>query len=578
MAKMTKAQAVATDKRRLIFVCAMLLLGVGVVLGKLLHIQLVQRDFLLDQGDRRTIRAQALPAMRGVVYDRNGVPLAISTPMQSLWINPSLWDLDTDDPDLEAELEQQMHALAQDLNMDLALLESRLRTNRQFVWLRRMMVPEEANALLARNYLGLSSRTEYRRYYPAGEVTAHVLGFTNIDGQGLEGLERAFDSVLAPRHGSQLQLRDVRGRVVRDLEEVRPPVDGRDLHLTLDLRLQYLAHRELKQAMQATGAKAASVVVMDPRTGEVLAMANQPSFNPNNRAQLSPEAVRNRAMVDTFEPGSVIKAFTLAEAVDSGKFSPDQTIDTSPGRMQISSHIVSDFRDYGVLDLSGIMAKSSNVGTSKVAIELGYEAMWNTLWRTGFGQPSGIGFPGEMPGSLPNHSSWNDVRVATLSYGYGLQVSTLQLARAYSAIANDGLLPPVGLIQGLPLEPQRQVYQPQTAAAVRDMLAEAIGPNGTARRADLPLYSAGGKTGTVHKVGRSGYIEDSYRSLFVGMAPIDNPALVVAVMIDEPGGNQYYGGEVAAPIFADFMNRALPAVGVAPDRHQNNVAGVIGGQ
>lgn len=578
MAKMTKAQAVATDKRRLIFVCAMLLLGVGVVLGKLLHIQLVQRDFLLDQGDRRTIRAQALPAMRGVVYDRNGVPLAISTPMQSLWINPSLWDLDTDDPDLKAELEQQMHALAQDLNMDLALLESRLRTNRQFVWLRRMMVPEEANALLARNYLGLSSRTEYRRYYPAGEVTAHVLGFTNIDGQGLEGLERAFDSVLAPRHGSQLQLRDVRGRVVRDLEEVRPPVDGRDLHLTLDLRLQYLAHRELKQAMQATGAKAASVVVMDPRTGEVLAMANQPSFNPNNRAQLSPEAVRNRAMVDTFEPGSVIKAFTLAEAVDSGKFSPDQTIDTSPGRMQISSHIVSDFRDYGVLDLSGIMAKSSNVGTSKVAIELGYEAMWNTLWRTGFGQPSGIGFPGEMPGSLPNHSSWNDVRVATLSYGYGLQVSTLQLARAYSAIANDGLLPPVGLIQGLPLEPQRQVYQPQTAAAVRDMLAEAIGPNGTARRADLPLYSAGGKTGTVHKVGRSGYIEDSYRSLFVGMAPIDNPALVVAVMIDEPGGNQYYGGEVAAPIFADFMNRALPAVGVAPDRHQNNVAGVIGGQ
>lgn len=558
-----------------VVVVGMLLITL-VLYGRLLHIQLVQRDFLLDQGDRRTIRTQELPASRGVIYDRHGEPLAISTPMLSLWVDPSKITWANSVASGEPHDEDRLHALADDLGMDSDWLMARLRNGRQFVWLRRMMVPEDAERVLAKHYPGLSSRTEYRRFYPAGEVTAHVLGFTNIDGLGLEGIERAYDSVLTPRHGSQLQLRDIRGRVIRDLEEVQPPKNGQDLHLTLDLRLQYLAHRELKQAMLATNAKAASVVVMDPRTGDILAMVNQPSYNPNNRSQLSADAVRNRAMVDTFEPGSVIKAFTLAAAVDQGVYRSTQQVNTSPGRMRIGNHTVSDFRDYGVLDLAGIMAKSSNVGTSKIAIDMGHESLWNTLWRVGFGQPSGIGFPGEMPGSLPNHASWNNVRVATLSYGYGLQVSTLQLARAYSAIANDGWLPPVALIQGQPLEPSRQVYQAQTAVEVRHMLAEAIGPNGTARRADLPLYSAGGKTGTVHKVGAGGYLADSYRSLFVGMAPIDNPALVVAVMIDEPGGNQYYGGEVAAPIFADFMNRALPAVGVAPDRHQSQVATVGG--
>ena len=534
-----------------VFLLVILALG-----WRLVDLHVVDNDFLRKQGDVRTIRVESIDAHRGVVSDRYGEPLAVSTPVQTLWANPS---------EMEAD-EARLTNLSRLLNISEARLRERLQTyaDREFIYLRRKVQPGLAKEVMALDIDGVYSRQEYRRYYPAGEVTAHIVGFTNIDERGQEGMELAYNQWLSGESGRKRVLKDNRGRVIKDLTLIRDASPGHNLQLSIDLRLQYLAYRELKAVVQAHSARGGTLVMLDVDTGEVLAMVNQGSYNPNDRSQLAPENLRNKAITDLFEPGSTMKPVAMAAALETGDYSNNTTIDTSPGYRRFGRFTIRDHRNYGVISLTDIIAKSSNVGISRIATDIGGDTIRNLYSRLGLGQPTGIGFPGEAVGVLPSPPKWRPVEEATLSYGYGLSVNALQLAQAYMVIANGGVRYPLSLIK-LDREPEGQrVLSEKVTYEVRNMLREVVS-RGSGKRAQPGFYTAGGKTGTVHLVGKQGYEDSQYKAIFAGMAPIDNPRIVTVVAVDAPQSGEYYGGEVAAPVFARVMSDALRLLNVKPE-------------
>jgi cell division protein FtsI (penicillin-binding protein 3) len=534
-----------------------------VLVWRAVDLQLLRKDFLQGQGDARYLRVVSEPAHRGMITDRFGEPLAISTPVDSIWANPQ--EL--------IEAREQWPALAKALGLKRNVLERLLAKHRdkEFVYLKRRVTPAVADSVMALNVPGVALQPEYRRYYPAGEVTAHVVGFTNVDDVGQEGVELAFDERLRSRPGAKRVIKDRLGHIVENVERVREPVPGEDVRLSIDRRLQYLAYRELKAAVQKNRADAGSAVILDVHTGEVLAMVNQPSYNPNNRGELKSSHLRNRAVTDVFEPGSTIKPFTVAAALETGRFVPGTKVDTHPGRFRVGHKTIRDFRDYGIIDISTIIQKSSNVGASKLALAIDPKWQWTTLANVGFGEGSRSQFPGESSGLLTDYGSWHDIERATVSYGYGLSVTTLQLARAYAALANGDRPLPVTFEPRTAKEAEAlaSVYTPnlseETLVAVRKMLERVVNHGGTGTLAEVPGYRIAGKTGTVKKSSGGGYSEDSYFALFAGIAPASNPRLAMVVMVDEPRGEKYYGGAVAAPVFGKVMAGALRLLDIPPD-------------
>jgi cell division protein FtsI (penicillin-binding protein 3) len=534
-----------------------MLCGFVLLAGRSAQLQLVDREFLQGQADARHLRVVQVPAHRGMITDRNGEPIAISTPVQSVWMNPG---------ELIAS-RNEMSRLAELLDLDVDYIRRLLgqRQGREFVYLRRHIAPHLAQQVTDLGVPGIYLQREYRRYYPAGEVAAHLVGFTNIDDEGQEGLELAFDQWLSGEAGAKRVIKDGRRDIVENVENIRSARPGKNLTLSIDRRIQYLAYRELKAAVRQHGARAGSVVVLDNHTGEVLAQVNQPSFNPNNRKGLKAGAMRNRAVTDVFEPGSTMKPFVIAAALESGSYAANARINTSPGLFQVGVHTIRDMHDYGTLDLTGVIRKSSNVAASKIALALQPEQFWAGLSAAGFGMATASGFPGEADGYLADFHRWRDIERATLAYGYGLSVTGLQLAQAYSALANDGYRVPVSLLQRQQAAERYEVFSPQVARAVRGMMEAVVKKDGTAPLAAVQGYRVAGKTGTVHKSVAGGYAEDRYLSLFAGMAPASRPRLVAVVVIDEPSNGEHFGGKVAGPVFSNVMAGALRLLNVPPD-------------
>lgn len=541
------------------FLLVILGLATVVLLWRAVDLHVFNRAFLQHQGDVRALRVVEVAAHRGMITDRHGEPLAISTPVESVWANPK---------ELAAARERWAE-LARVLELPPRALEQMLakRQDREFVYLRRHITPELAQQVMALEIPGVSLQREYRRYYPAGEVFAHVVGFTNIDDAGQEGMELLYDDWLKGTPGSKRVIKDRLGRIVENVESISEPRPGQDLRLALDRRIQYLAYRELKAVVQRSQARAGSAVVLDVASGEVLAMVNQPAYNPNNRKGLSSERLRNRAVTDVFEPGSTIKPFTVAAALESGKFRPDTVIDTGNGFLRVNSRLtVRDVRNYGRIDVSRVIQKSSNVGAATMALAIEPQQLWSMFSRLGFGTMTASAFPGEASGLLTDFSRWRETERATLSYGYGLSVTALQLAQAYAALAADGRMHSVTLLPVAGEVPEsHQVMRPQIAQQVRAMLELAVEKDGTGSRAAVPGYRVGGKTGTARKITTGGYSEDRYLALFAGFAPASAPRLVMVVVIDEPQGDEYYGGQVAAPVFGHVMSGALRLLDIAPD-------------
>ncbi|MFO7648094.1 MULTISPECIES: peptidoglycan D,D-transpeptidase FtsI family protein [Halomonas] len=534
------------------------LLALGLLAGRIVTLHVLDRPFLQGQGDARTLRTDTLPAHRGMIADRHGEPLAISTPVVTLWANPQ------DVP--EDSIQRLM--LARALNLPLEELEARLErfASREFMYLRRQMTPQAAQQVLDLRVPGVYAQNEYKRYYPSGEVAAQLLGVTNVDDTGQEGLELAYQPYLAGTPGQRRVLKDRRGRLVRDLEVLRDARPGGELTLAIDQRLQYMAYRELKAAVAEHDADGGVVVMMDARTGEVLAMANQPSYNPNNRAGIDPRGLRNQAIVDVFEPGSVMKPLAMAAIMESGQFPRDVVVDTSPGWMRIDRFTIRDIRNYGELDLAGILEKSSNIGMSKLVLELDDPLVPDLYRRLGFGQSPETGFPGESTGTLPAPVRWSRSQWAALSYGYGLSTSALQLASAYTALANGGERLPPSLLRLDAPPPGERVIDPAVAHDLLRVMEASVQPGTGARRAMVPGYRVAGKSGTVRKTGSAGYVQDAYRSLFAGIAPVSDPRIVTVVMIDHPRGDSYFGGAVAAPVFSRVVGSALRLLDVPPDQ------------
>ncbi len=543
------------SRRRMMM--SVLLGAAGLLLWRALDLTLTHKDFLQDQGDARHLRVVSVPVHRGLILDRNGEPLAVSTPVDSVWANPS--EL--------AKHRDSWGKLAALLDLRVEQLERLVagRTDREFVYLKRHVAPPLAQQIRALQVPGVALQREYRRYYPTGEVTAHVVGFTNVDDAGQEGMELVFDNWLRGVPGAKRVIRDRLGRSVEDVESIRRPHPGQELYLSLDRRVQYLAYRELKAAVKRHRARAGSVVVLDVHTGEILALVNQPSYNPNNRADRVSGRVRNRAVTDVFEPGSTIKPFTVAAGLEAALISPDTAIDTTPGLLKVGKHTVRDIRDYGVIDARMIIQKSSNVGATKIALGLPRETLWRAFADLGFGSLTGSEFPGEAPGILTSYARWGQIHRATLSYGYGLSVTPLQLARAYAAIASGGALRSVTFLRREEAVSGRRVLSAHTARRVREMLEAVLADGGTGIRARVAGYRIAGKTGTVRKSQDGRYADDRYLAVFAGLAPASNPRLVVVAVIDEPGGKEYYGGQVAAPLFAKVTAGGLRMLGVAPD-------------
>ena len=545
----------------------MLILGLLplVVAGKIAQLQVMPSEehgaeFLQTQGDARAIRTETIPGHRGLITDRNGEPLAVSTPVTTLIANPKRVAERADDTDIAK--------LAAALNISKAQLDSRLNRyrNKSFMYLARQLPSTEADRILDLRIPGVFGRQEYKRFYPAGEVTAQLVGFTDINDDGQEGMELAYNAVLSGEPGAKKVVKDLAGRVIKDISLVKPASHGSTLRLSIDLRVQYAAYRALKAAVQKHQAKSGSVVVLDVHTGEVLAMANQPSFNPNDRSNLRPDSIRNRSVTDMMEPGSTVKPFTILAALESGKFKPETIINTSPGYYKVSYKTFVDPRDYGPLTLAGILKKSSQVGTTKVALELNPDSTRELFERMGFGEGLGSGFPGETAGSLPGYRKWDPVTQATFAFGYGLSASPLQLARAYSILANNGLRQEVTMVASDTVAESVPVIDAQLTATVRQMLEAAASDKGTGKRAMIDGYSVGGKTGTLHKVkAGGGYDQHRYMSAFAGLAPVDNPRLVTVVVIDEPRDGDYFGGLVAAPVFSEVTGNALRLLQVTPD-------------
>lgn len=519
-------------------------------------LQVAQADYLRRQAEARQLRVVTLPAVRGVIRDRHGRPLAVSTPVFAVWADPGRF----------SGARRQWPALARLLGTSvarLAALQDRYR-NKSFMYLARQVTPRVAEQVRRLKLPGVGLRPEYRRYYPAGPVTAHLVGFTNVDGVGQEGLERAFDRRLRGRPGKKLVRLDGRRDVIEDVASLVDVREGRDLTVTLDSRLQYLGFRILRDAVAAHGARGGSLVILDARSGELLALVSQPSFNPNRRAGLKGARLRNRPVTDVFEPGSTAKPFTIAAALESHRFVPDSKVDTAPGWIEVGGHRIRDEENLGRLTVSRVIVKSSNVGASRIALALPARTLWSVYSAAGFGRPTGVTLPGEAAGRLRSYRRWSELEQATLSFGYGLSVTALQLARAYTLFANDGVLLPVRLTPGAPGRGER-VLSPAPARAGARMLEEVVGPQGTGAAAAVARYRVAGKTGTVHKVVNGEYSADRYLSLFAGFAPASDPRLVGVVVIDEPRRGGYYGGRVAAPVFARVMAGALRLLNVPPD-------------
>ncbi|WP_444911382.1 peptidoglycan D,D-transpeptidase FtsI family protein [Microbulbifer sp. PAAF003] len=516
--------------------------------------------FLQDQGRARTLRTEEIAAYRGSIVDRNGELLAVSTPVHSLWANPKL---------LSEISDANLVRLARALDLPSSKLGSRLKKyrNKEFMYLRRHLSPEEAEKVLDLGITGVFSKKEYRRFYPAGEVVAQLLGFTNIDDRGQEGMELAYDDWLSGQPGSRQVIKDLKGRTVRDLAIRQEAQPGRDLRLSIDMRLQYLAYRELKRAVSENGAASGFMVILDTHSGDVLAMANQPSFNPNDRKGVKSAAMRNRALIDQFEPGSTVKPLTVLAALETGRYTPRTEINTSPGYIRVPGKTLVDPVNYGKIDLTKIITKSSQVGITKIALDLEPNSLRGLFYRLGLGEAVGSGFPGEAQGILPSRSRWHPIERANFAFGYGLTVNAVQLAQAYSVLANEGVKRPVSLVLSgdkVPGEPE-QVIEQSLAGQVTAML-ETVISRGTGRLAAVEGYRVAGKTGTVHKVGSSGYADNRYRSVFAGFIPADNPRLAAVVVIDDPSHAKYYGGEVAAPVFGSVMTGAMRLLQVPPEK------------
>jgi cell division protein FtsI (penicillin-binding protein 3) len=538
------------------FVMAGLLAAFALLAARSVYLQAMRTDFLQEKGEARYARVLEIPATRGTIFDRNGEALAVSTPVKSIWAIPS-----------DAQLsEAQRRRLAGLLGIERAELNRKLAdTSRDFVYLKRQVAPETADAIAALQLDGIHQQREFRRYYPGGEVTAHVVGFAGVDDAGQEGVELAFQDVLGGRPGSRRVIKDRLGRVVEDVQSIRPAHDGAELRLSLDSKLQNLAYSALKGAVEQHRARAGAIVVLDVRTGEVLALANAPSYNPNSRTRLSPAQVRNRVITDAFEPGSTLKPFTVALALETGKATPGTSLATAQGRMTMANFTIKDSHPAAAVTVAQVIQKSSNVGAAKLALGLPRETMWDLFRRVGFGASPELGFPGAASGKLRHYRTWRPIEQATMSYGHGISVSLLQLARAYTIFATDGELVPITLVKSASVATGEKVLSAETARAVRAMLEMAVQSGGTGPRARVVGWRVAGKTGTAHKQENGGYAADKYLSSFVGFAPVSSPRLVVAVMIDEPSAGQYYGGAVAAPVFAQVVQGALRLMGVPHD-------------
>ncbi|HMN35006.1 MAG TPA: penicillin-binding transpeptidase domain-containing protein [Chiayiivirga sp.] len=546
---------------RLKLVAALLGLGCASLVARAVDLQLLHNEFYQREGNARFQRDIPIAASRGMITDRNGEPLAISSPVESIWASPRVL----------LQHPEQRPALARALGMTPEALDERLlpRAERDFVWLRRHMAPAEAEAITALKIPGVGSQREFRRFYPLGEPAAHVLGFTNIDDRGQEGLELAYDDWLTGKPGVKRVIRDGAGRQIASVDLIRAAEPGRPLALSIDRRLQHLAFRELRRALAENQAEAGSVVILDVATGEVLAMVNLPGYNPNAREDSTPGARRNRVVTDLFEPGSTFKSFIVVAALETAKVSPDTVIETWPGTLQVAGHTVRDVRNFGTLTTTGLLTKSSNVAAVKLALDMPAEHIHDVLRRFGFGETTGIGFPGEAAGVLPEPRSWSALSKATIAFGYGISVTPLQLAQAYAALGNGGRLVPPSFLKD-PQTQGRDVIDPGIANQMMRMLETVIGPEGTARRAAISGYRVAGKSGTSRKVGSGGY-DRRYVSLFAGLVPASNPRFSVVVMVDDPssrdaaGNLVYYGGAVAAPVFGTIMEGALRLMDVGPD-------------
>ena len=553
------------------------LLGVMVaaIAWRIIDLQVVDRAFLKGQGDARSVRHIPIPAHRGLITDRNGEPLAVSTPVTTLWANAK--EMQT--------AKEKWPALAAALGQDPKALTERLeaQANKEFIYLVRGLTPEQGQAVLDLKVPGVYGIEEFRRFYPAGEVTAHMVGFTDIDDHGREGVELAYDEWLAGVPGKRQVIKDRRGRLIKDVQVTKNAKAGKPLALSIDLRLQYLANRELRNAIIENGAKAGSLVIMDVKTGEILAMVNQPTYNPNNRRNLQPAMMRNRAMIDVFEPGSTMKAISMSAAIETGRWKPTDTVEVYPGTLQIGKYTIKDVSksEGPVLDLTGILINSSNVGMSKVAFDIGGETIFRLAQKVGLGQDTGLGFPGERVGNLPNYREWRKAETATLSYGYGISVTAIQLVHAFSALANNGRLAPLTLIKTDKAPQTTQVLPEAVAKTMQTMLQQVIEAPRGVFRAQVPAYHVGGKSGTARKtsVGTKGYAENSYRSLFAGFGPMSDPRYAIVVVIDEPTKAGYFGGLVSAPVFSKVMSGTLRLMNITPDNlpatQQANAAPVV---
>ncbi len=552
---MKVARRVAYNWRRRLVLGLFLLVGVGLV-GRAVQLQYAEQEFLTAQGESRQLRTVPIPASRGMLLDRHGEPLAISTPVQSVWAEPR--------PLLEAP--QRWPELARLLNLSRSKLKRLLldRQDRKFVYLRRQITPDQADQVAALNIPGVGLLTEYRRYYPAGAVAAPLLGGTDIDDRGQEGLELAFDSRLRARPGARQVRQDRHGRIIGDLAQLRPPKHGENLHLGIDLWLQYHAYQELQRAVLKHRAKSGTVVVLDVVTGEVLAMVQAPSYNPNGDRAADPGQRRNRAVTDLYEPGSVMKPFTVLTALASGVYGPDDRIDTSPGYWYIGRHRISDIRNFGELDLRGVLVKSSNVAAAQIALDLPADTLWETFDRLGFGQSLQITYPGEAVGVLREPGRWVRTDQASLGYGYGLSATPLHIAQAYMVLGNRGVRHPISFLARPPADGERLLPH-ETCGAVLRMMEGVTGPEGTARRVRLPGYTVAAKTGTVRKMVDGAYSARHHVAMIAGVVPARRPRLAILVLVDTPRSGKYFGGEVAGPVFREVAREALRLLNVPPD-------------
>jgi cell division protein FtsI (penicillin-binding protein 3) len=543
--------------RRVILIAGMVL-ALVMLIWRAVSLQVLDKDFLQNQGDARHLRVEELPAHRGMILDRQGEPLAVSTPVKSVWVNPQ--EL--------GGVQDEITALARVLSLDRDYVQQLVakHAGREFVYLQRHISPSLADQVQAMGIPGVYLQKEYKRYYPAGEVAAQVVGFTNVDDDGQEGLELAYNDWLRGEAGAKRVIKDGHRHTIEDVESIRRPRPGKDLVLSIDRRIQYLAYRELLAAVKEHGARSASAVVLDVRTGEILAMVNQPSYNPNNRQTLQRRTLRNRAVTDVFEPGSTMKPFIVACALEDGRYTPETAVDTAPGWLRVGHNTVRDVHDYGLLNVSSVISRSSNVGISKIALSLPAEHIWSTLSSVGFGMLTASGFPGEASGLLVNYRTWKEFETATIAFGYGISVTPLQLAQAYATLAAGGIRRPVTFLRQNTAPEGRRIIPQGIAREIIDMLEQAAGPHGTAPAAQVAGYRVAGKTGTVHKSVPGGYSRDKYLSVFAGLAPASDPRLVMVVMINQTSDGKYYGGQVAAPVFSRVMSGALRLMAIPPDK------------